>query len=222
MVLQAVHVSKTKQNVRILQDVSLEIMPAEIVTITGPSGAGKTTLLNILGTLESPDANEHTVLNLEGHSLLGRSDQTLAQLRNQSLGFVFQHHGLLDEFTALENVMLPGIIAKRPMKALNEQAQELLARLGLAHRLAHKPQALSGGEQQRVAVARALINTPRIILADEPSGNLDTPNAHQLHDLFLELASQLNCAFVVVTHNADLAKKAHRTLILRDGKMVAH
>ncbi|MGA0011547.1 MAG: ABC transporter ATP-binding protein [Flavobacteriaceae bacterium] len=220
MVLKASHVYKTKQNVRILEDISLTVSAAEIVAITGPSGAGKSTLLQILGTLEPPDSRENTSILLEDHSLLGLSDSALAQLRNRSIGFIFQHHGLLSEFNALENVMLPGLIAKKPQKEIKEQAHYLLERLGLSHRLTHKPQALSGGEQQRVAVARALINNPKLVLADEPSGNLDSPNAYQLHELFYELVESLNCAFVVVTHNEELASKAHRILKLRDGRMV--
>lgn len=220
MVLKASHVYKTKQNVRILEDISLTVSAAEIVAITGPSGAGKSTLLQILGTLEPPDSRENTSILLEDHSLLGLSDRALAQLRNRSIGFIFQHHGLLSEFNALENVMLPGLIAKKPQKEIKEQAHYLLERLGLSHRLTHKPQALSGGEQQRVAVARALINNPKLVLADEPSGNLDSPNAYQLHELFYELVESLNCAFVVVTHNEELASKAHRILKLRDGRMV--
>lgn len=220
MVLKASHVYKTKQNVRILEDISLTVSSAEIVAITGPSGAGKSTLLQILGTLEPPDSRENTSILLGDRSLLGLSDSALAQLRNRSIGFVFQHHGLLSEFNALENVMLPGLIAKRPQKELKEQALYLLERLGLSHRLTHKPQALSGGEQQRVAVARALINDPKLVLADEPSGNLDSPNAYQLHELFHELVENLHCAFVVVTHNEELASKAHRILKLRDGRMV--
>lgn len=220
MVLKASHVYKTKQNVRILEDISLTVSAAEIVAITGPSGAGKSTLLQILGTLEPPDSRENTSILLEDHSLLGLSDSALAQLRNRSIGFIFQHHGLLSEFNAVENVMLPGLIAKKPQKEIKEQAHYLLERLGLSHRLTHKPQALSGGEQQRVAVARALINNPKLVLADEPSGNLDSPNAYQLHELFYELVESLNCAFVVVTHNEELASKAHRILKLRDGRMV--
>ena len=220
MVLKASHVYKTKQNVRILEDISLTVSAAEIVAITGPSGAGKSTLLQILGTLEPPDSRENTSILLENRSLLGLSDSALAQLRNRSIGFIFQHHGLLSEFNALENVMLPGLIAKKPKKEIKEQAYYLLERLGLSHRLTHKPQALSGGEQQRVAVARALINNPKLVLADEPSGNLDSPNAYQLHELFYELVESLNCAFVVVTHNEELASKAHRILKLRDGRMV--
>ena len=219
MVLKASHVFKTKQNVRILEDVSLEVMPAEIVAITGPSGAGKTTLLNILGTLESPDVHTQTGLWLEERSLLHLPDNSLAKIRNHSIGFVFQHHGLLTELNALENVLLPGMIAKKETKELKEHALYLLDRLGLSHRKLHKPQALSGGEQQRVAVARALINHPKIVLADEPSGNLDSPNARQLHDLFHELVETLKCAFIVVTHNNELAKNAHRILKLQDGKM---
>ena len=220
MVLKASHVYKSKQNVRILEDISLTVSSSEIVAITGPSGAGKSTLLQILGTLEPPDSRENTSIFLEDRSLLGLSDSVLAQLRNRSIGFVFQHHGLLSEFNALENVMLPGLIAKRPQKELKEQACYLLESLGLSHRLTHKPQALSGGEQQRVAVARALINDPKLVLADEPSGNLDSPNAYQLHELFHELVESLHCAFVVVTHNEELASKAHRILKLRDGRMV--
>ncbi len=219
MLLKASHIYKTKQHVNILHDVSLELNASEIVAITGPSGAGKTTLLNILGTLEQPDKHPNTSIEFDGRSLLTLNEQQLAEVRNQSIGFVFQHHGLLEEFTALENICIPGLIMKKPKKMVQEYAYELLETLGLSHRSDHKPQALSGGEKQRIAVARALINHPKMVLADEPSGNLDTPNALLLHDLFYQLVDQLKCAFLVVTHNEEIAQKSDRILVLRDGKM---
>ena len=219
MLLKASHIYKSKQEVDILKDVNLELYSSEIVAITGPSGAGKTTLLNILGTLEKPNQRTDTTLDFNGSSLLTLSEQQLAKLRNQSIGFVFQHHGLLEEFTALENICIPGLIMKKPKKVVQEYAYELLETLGLTHRAHHKPQALSGGEKQRIAVARALINDPKMVLADEPSGNLDTPNALQLHDLFHQLVDQLKCAFLVVTHNDEIARKSDRILVLRDGEM---
>ena len=219
MLLKASHIFKTKQHVNILHDVNLELNASEIVAITGPSGAGKTTLLNILGTLEQPDKHPITSIEFDGRSLLTLNEQQLAELRNQSIGFVFQHHGLLEEFTALENICIPGLIMKKPKKMVQEYAYELLETLGLSHRSDHKPQALSGGEKQRIAVARALINHPKMVLADEPSGNLDTPNALLLHDLFYQLVDQFKCAFLVVTHNEEIAQKSDRILVLRDGKM---
>lgn len=219
MLLKASHIFKTKQHVDILNDVSLALNASEIVAITGPSGAGKTTLLNILGTLEQPDKHPNTSLEFDGRSLLGLNEQQLAEVRNQSIGFIFQHHGLLEEFTALENICLPGLIMKTPQKRVQEYAHELLDTLGLSHRSNHKPQALSGGEKQRIAVARALINHPKLVLADEPSGNLDSPNALQLHELFHQLVDQLKCSFLVVTHNQEIAQKSDRILVLRDGKM---
>lgn len=219
MLLKASHIFKTKQHVDILNDVSLALNASEIVAITGPSGAGKTTLLNILGTLEQPDKHPNTSLEFDGRSLLALNEQQLAEVRNQSIGFIFQHHGLLEEFTALENICLPGLIMKTPQKLVQEYAHELLDTLGLSHRSNHKPQALSGGEKQRIAVARALINHPKLVLADEPSGNLDSPNALQLHELFHQLVDQLKCSFLVVTHNQEIAQKSDRILVLRDGKM---
>ena len=219
MLLKASHIFKTKQHVDILNDVSLALNASEIVAITGPSGAGKTTLLNILGTLERPDKHPNTSLEFDGRSLLALNEQQLAEVRNQSIGFIFQHHGLLEEFTALENICLPGLILKTPQKRVQEYAHELLDILGLSHRSNHKPQALSGGEKQRIAVARALINHPKLVLADEPSGNLDSPNALQLHELFRQLVDQLKCSFLVVTHNQEIAQKSDRILVLRDGKM---
>ena len=219
MLLKASHIFKTKQHVDILNDVSLALNASEIVAITGPSGAGKTTLLNILGTLERPDKHPNTSLEFDGRSLLALNEQQLAEVRNQSIGFIFQHHGLLEEFTALENICLPGLILKTPQKRVQKYAHELLDILGLSHRSNHKPQALSGGEKQRIAVARALINHPKLVLADEPSGNLDSPNALQLHELFRQLVDQLKCSFLVVTHNQEIAQKSDRILVLRDGKM---
>ena len=186
---------------------------------SGFLGAGKTTLLHILGTLDKPNSNYESKLYYNGinTSLLGEKE--LSKFRNQNIGFIFQFHELLPEFTALENVCIPGWIGKRKQKELKQSAEELLNLIGLSDRLNHKPQELSGGEQQRVAVARALINQPKIILADEPSGNLDTENANALHKLFFEVRDKFGTSFVIVTHNESLANMADRKIILRDGEI---
>lgn len=195
----------------------MEVKKGEIVSIVGASGAGKSTLLHILGTLDKPDQGE---LTLDGQDLLKLTPNQLSRFRNQEVGFIFQFHNLLPEFTALENVCLPGFIAKKDKVDVEGYAAKLLDLLGLQEREHHKPSQLSGGEQQRTAVARALINQPEIVFADEPSGNLDSKNANELHDLFFRLRKDLGQTFVIVTHNEELALKADRTLEIRDGQIV--
>ncbi|MCX8019755.1 MAG: ABC transporter ATP-binding protein [Chitinophagaceae bacterium] len=198
----------------VLKGVNLEVRKSEIVSIVGPSGSGKSTLLHILGTLDKPDAGEVLIHGISVTSLTGKK---LAAFRNRHIGFVFQFHHLLPEFTALENVCIPGWLGQGKKKEVQQKATELLALLGLGERLHHKPAQLSGGEQQRVAVARALINQPDIILADEPSGNLDSQNAGELHRLFLSLRDQFKQTFLIVTHNEELAKLSDRILHMKDG-----
>lgn len=212
---EAIH--KRFGELEILKGVDLEIKEAEIVSIVGSSGAGKTTLLTILGTLDRPSAGKVRINNEEVSKL---SDKKLAAFRNQNIGFVFQFHQLLPEFTAIENVCIPALIANKNKKETELRAEELLDLFGLKARLQHKPSELSGGEQQRVAVARALINNPKVIFADEPSGNLDSKNAEELHQLFFKLRDNFKQTFVIVTHNAELARMADRTLTMRDGKIV--
>lgn len=210
---------KTYGQVAVLKGLDLTIAKGEVVSIVGASGAGKTTLLQILGTLDSPDpiTQEVTIMN---ESLAGLNKKMLAAFRNKHLGFIFQFHQLLPEFTALENVCIPGFIAGTPKDQVISKAKELLAYLGLSHREDHKPNELSGGEQQRAAVARALINNPAIILADEPSGNLDSKAAQNLHELFFELRDKYGQTFVIVTHNETLANMADRKLTMKDGRIV--
>ncbi len=214
--LKATGVQKQYGNLHVLKGVDIELNKGEIVSIVGSSGAGKSTLLHILGTLDKPDAgsiilNEQRVDQLKG--------KKLAAFRNMHIGFVFQFHHLLPEFTALENVCIPGWIAGRNRKDISTQATELLRLLGLHDRAEHKPNELSGGEQQRVAVARALINTPSVIMADEPTGNLDSANAKELHNLFVGLRDRLQQTFLIVTHNEELAKVSDRILHMKDGLM---
>lgn len=218
-IIQAKNISKSFGELQVLKGVNVAIRKAEVVAITGPSGAGKTTLLQLLGSLSSPDTSENASLVIQGTDILQLNAKALAAFRNQNLGFVFQFHELLDEFTALENVMMPGLIQGKKQSELKEKAQKLLQRLGVDHRLDHKPNSLSGGEQQRVAVARALMNDPAIIFADEPSGNLDSQNAAALHELFFELRDELQQTFVIVTHNKSLAAMADRTIQLVDGNI---
>ena len=197
-----------------LKGVNFTIKKGEIVSVVGASGAGKTTLLQILGTLDRADGGD---IIFENKSTSALSKKDLAQFRNQNIGFVFQFHHLLPEFTAFENVCLPGYIGKRNKKEVEKRAKELLIQLGLEDRIEHKPNEMSGGEQQRVSVARALINDPALILADEPSGNLDSKTAKELHQLFFDLRDKFQQTFVIVTHNEDLAKMADRTLVMKDG-----
>ncbi len=220
-IITAKQLRKSYGDLTVLKGVDLSIQKGEVVAITGPSGAGKTTLLQILGTLSSPDNTPSTTLKIDQSEVLGLKDSALARFRNESLGFVFQFHELLDEFTALENVMMPALIQGKKKAAIKEKAMGLLQRLGVDHRMDHKPNSLSGGEQQRIAVARALMNDPAIIFADEPSGNLDSQNADALHQLFFDLRDELKQTFVIVTHNKTLANMADRTIHLVDGEIVA-
>jgi lipoprotein-releasing system ATP-binding protein len=211
------NIQKRYGAVEVLKGVDIEIQKGEIVSIVGPSGSGKSTLLHILGTLDRPDIGTVNMNNTAISSLNGKK---LAAFRNKHIGFVFQFHHLLPEFTALENVCIPGWLAGRKKKEVEEKAIELLNMLGLSHRMENKPNQLSGGEQQRVAVARALINNPDIIFADEPTGNLDTANAKDLHQLFFDLRKQFNQTFLIVTHNEELARLSDRVLHMKDGKIV--
>ncbi len=214
----AQNIHKQFNDLEILKGVNLEIKQGEIVSIVGSSGAGKTTLLTILGTLDRPSSG---TLSFNGEDVSRLSDKKLAAFRNQNIGFVFQFHQLLPEFTALENICIPALIAKKSKKESEKRATELLEIFNLNHRAQHKPSELSGGEQQRIAVARALINHPKVIFADEPSGNLDSKNAAELHDLFFKLREEFKQTFVIVTHNAEFASKADRTLTMRDGKIIS-
>ncbi|MVO10326.1 ATP-binding cassette domain-containing protein [Flavobacterium sp. TP390] len=219
--IKATNLHKYYGSLHVLKGVDLHIKKGEIVSIVGASGAGKTTLLQILGTLDKPDAASGTYLEINGEEVTPMKDKNLSRFRNQHLGFIFQFHQLLPEFTALENVFIPGLIAKRDKKEVESEAKKLLDYLGLSHRLHHKPSELSGGEQQRVAVARALINKPAVIFADEPSGNLDTNSAENLHQLFFKLRDEFGQTFVIVTHNEDLANMADRKLTMVDGNIKA-
>jgi lipoprotein-releasing system ATP-binding protein len=210
-------IHKKYETLHVLQGVSMEVQRGEVVSLVGASGAGKSTLLHLLGTLDIPDAGEVWLNDVQVSRLKGKA---LAQFRNQHIGFIFQFHHLLPEFTALENVCIPGWLGKRPQRQVKERAAGLLERLGLKDRMEHKPSALSGGEQQRVSVARALINQPDIILADEPSGNLDSVNARALHQLFFDLRAEMNQTFLIVTHNEELAAQCNRTIHMKDGKIV--
>lgn len=201
----------------VLKGVDIHIEKGEVVSISGSSGAGKSTLLHILGTLDHPDTGTVTLAGERIDQLKGKS---LAAFRNRHIGFIFQFHHLLPEFTALENICIPGWIAGTRKKEVTKRATELLTMLGLENRSDHKPQQLSGGEQQRVAVARALINNPSIIMADEPTGNLDSTNASELHKLFIDLRNQFRQTFLIVTHNEELAQQCDRTLHMKDGKIV--
>ena len=208
---------KSYGSLEVLKGVDLEISKGEIVSIVGASGAGKSTLLHLLGTLDRPDRGE---LFLYDQNLLQLQGDELAEFRNSRIGFIFQFHNLLPEFTALENICIPGFIQGREEKELKQRAEELAEILGIRHRLEHKPSELSGGEQQRVAVARALINSPDLVFADEPSGNLDTSNARALHDLFFKLRDTFQLSFVLVTHNEELATMADRKVVMKDGRIV--
>ncbi len=212
--IKAASVYKSYGKLEVLKGVSLHITKGELISIVGASGAGKTTLLHILGTLDTLDKG---TLEMNGTLISKLNQKKLAAFRNKNIGFVFQFHHLLPEFTALENVCIPGFIAGDPKTKVEARAKELLSFLGLTDRMDHKPAELSGGEQQRVAVARALINSPAVILADEPSGNLDSATAKELHHLFFKLRNELNQTFVIVTHNEELADMADRKLIMKDG-----
>tara|TARA_R110002049_G_scaffold67310_2_gene174919 strand:+ start:3495 stop:4154 length:660 start_codon:yes stop_codon:yes gene_type:complete len=214
------NIHKYYGDVEVLKGVDLHVKKGEIVAIVGPSGAGKTTLLQILGTLDKPLKDQDFELSLNNISLKNLSDKELSSFRNNHIGFIFQFHQLLPEFTALENVCIPAFIGKKPKKETETKAKEILEFLGLSHRINHKPSELSGGEQQRVAVARALINNPSVILADEPSGNLDSESAKNLHELFFKLRDKFGQTFVLVTHNEELAEMADRKLTMKDGKII--
>ena len=215
--LRATGIQKSYNQLQVLKSINLEIAKGEIVAIVGASGAGKSTLLHILGTLDTPDQGKVIINDTD---VFAQSSKSLAAFRNKSIGFVFQFHNLLPEFTALENVMIPGYIAGTSDKAVRDKANELLDMLGLSARKHHKPSELSGGEQQRTAVARALINSPDLILADEPSGNLDSKNAVDLHNLFFQLRKDLGQTFIIVTHNPDLSLMVDRKFEIRDGQIV--
>lgn len=215
--IQAQGIERRFGSLQVLHQVSLEVQAGEIVSISGRSGAGKSTLLHILGTLDRPDAGQ---IRIDGEEISGLSDKALSQFRNKHIGFVFQFHHLLPEFTAEENLMIPWLIQGKAEAKARQKARELLDLLGLKERFQHKPNALSGGEQQRVAVARALMNDPKVVFADEPSGNLDSQTAEQLHHLFFKLRKELGQTFVIVTHNQELAGMTDRNIEMRDGRIL--
>ena len=217
-ILLAKNISKSFEGTKVLKEINLSINQGEIISISGPSGAGKTTLLNILGTIETPDDDNDSKLMICERDIFGLNDKELSNFRNKNIGFVFQFHELLPEFTCLENVCLPAWIGKN--NNIKERAISLFKELGLIDKLDKKPATLSGGERQRVSVARALINNPKIILADEPSGNLDSKNSEILYDIFFDLRKKINCTFIIVTHNQSLAKKADRQIVINDGKII--
>ncbi|MCV9926964.1 ABC transporter ATP-binding protein [Flavobacterium sp. LS1R49] len=219
--IQAKNIHKFYDQLEVLKGVDLHIKKGEIVSIVGASGAGKTTLLQILGTLDKPAIDSTTSLTINNENILKLSDKTLSKFRNLNLGFIFQFHQLLPEFTALENVCIPAYIAGKKPSETEAEAKKLLEYLGLSHRINHKPNELSGGEQQRVAVARALINKPDVIFADEPSGNLDTHSAENLHQLFFQLRDEFGQTFVIVTHNEELANMADRKIVMVDGQIIS-
>lgn len=215
--LKGENISKFYGELQVLKNVSIEVKKGEVLAIIGSSGAGKSTLLHILGTLDKPDSGTYYI---DDENILNKNEKQLAHFRNEKIGFVFQFHHLLPEFTALENVCIPAFIKGISTPKAEKRAKELLDFLGLKGRYQHKPSELSGGEQQRVAVARALMNEPTIVMADEPSGNLDSVNSEQLHQLFFDLRDEFQQTFVIVTHNKDLAGMADRTLIMKDGEIV--
>lgn len=212
--IKAENIHKSFGSLEVLKGVTLNIKPSEVVSIVGPSGAGKTTLLQILGTLSKPDSG---TLTIDGNQIEKLGDNALSDFRNRKIGFVFQFHHLLPEFTALENVMIPALIARRDRREVEREALELLKMMELADRITHKPSALSGGEQQRVAIARALINRPALLLADEPSGNLDSKNRDHIHSLFFRLREEFGQTTLIVTHDESLAAMADRKISMRDG-----
>ncbi|HOY41437.1 MAG TPA: ABC transporter ATP-binding protein [Chitinophagales bacterium] len=217
--ISCANIHKSYEQLQVLKGVSLEITKGDLVCIVGPSGAGKSTLLHIIGTLDKADSGTVTINNQQISSL---KDNELSDFRNQYLGFVFQFHHLLPEFTAIENVSIPAFIAKKNEAETKKRAKELLDFLGLKDRLNHKPNELSGGEQQRVSVARALMNQPLVILADEPTGNLDTERSEELHQLFFDLKKEFNQTFIIVTHNDLLADKADKKFVMKDGLIISH
>ncbi|MEE1898749.1 ATP-binding cassette domain-containing protein [Flavobacterium rakeshii] len=219
--IQAKNIHKYYDSLHVLKGVDLHIKKGEVVSIVGASGAGKTTLLQILGTLDKPKSENGTSLLIDGEDVLNMKDKALSKFRNLKLGFIFQFHQLFPEFTALENVCIPAFIAGKQKAETEAEAKKLLEYLGLSHRINHKPGELSGGEQQRVAVARALINKPAVIFADEPSGNLDTHSAENLHNLFFKLRDEMGQTFVIVTHNEELANMADRKLVMSDGQIIS-
>ena len=216
--IQAENINKSFGSLDVLKDVSIHIKSGEVVSIVGASGAGKTTLLQILGTLDQADSGK---VKYGDQDIQNFNSAQLAEFRNKNIGFVFQFHHLLPEFTALENVCIPGLIGKRNKSELENEAKEILTFLGLGERLNHKPSELSGGEQQRVAVARAIINKPAVVFADEPSGNLDSQTADELHKLFFSLRDKYNQTIVIVTHNRELANMSDRIISMRDGKILS-
>jgi lipoprotein-releasing system ATP-binding protein len=218
--IKAKHISKHYGELKVLDNINLEIQQKEIISIVGPSGVGKTTLLQILGTLEQPDQNKDSFLEINGQQINGLKKKALARFRNENIGFIFQFHQLLPEFSAIENICIPAFIKNTSRVDAEKKAMELLGYLDLKYRANHKPNELSGGEQQRVAVARALINRPKVIFADEPSGNLDSASANKLHQLFLKLRDEFDQTFVIVTHNEELADMADRKLEMKDGQFV--
>jgi lipoprotein-releasing system ATP-binding protein len=218
--IKAENIHKSYNDLHVLKGVGLHIPKSEIVSIVGASGAGKTTLLQILGTLEKPDRKKESVLRVNDVDVYGLNSRELARFRNNNIGFIFQFHQLLPEFTALENICIPAFIGQRSKSEAEKRAKELLGFLGLSKRADHKPAEMSGGEQQRVAVARSLINNPGVIFADEPSGNLDSESAENLHKLFFDLREEFGQTFVIVTHNEELANMADRKLTMVDGKIL--
>jgi lipoprotein-releasing system ATP-binding protein len=214
MMVQVSGLHKSYGQLKVLKGIDLAVKKGEVISIVGASGAGKSTLLHIIGTLDVPDQGK---VLIDGEDVFTRPSKSLAAFRNQAIGFVFQFHNLLPEFSALENVMIPGLIGKRDVNQVKQKATDVMDLLGLGHRLEHKPSELSGGEQQRAAVARALINDPALILADEPSGNLDSKNAVELHQLFFDLRKKFNQTFIIVTHNQEFAAMADRKVEIRDG-----
>lgn len=217
-IVKTIDVCKSFGSLQVLRGVSLDVYPSEIVAVVGASGAGKTTLLQILGTLSKADSGS---LFLDGVELQSLGEKRLAELRNRKIGFVFQFHHLLAEFDAVENVALPGYIAGRDRAEVNARAVELLSAVGMGHRLGHKPAELSGGEQQRVAIARALINSPAVVLADEPSGNLDSVTKAEIHNLFFDLRDKFGQTFIIVTHDEGLAALADRKIVMKDGQIIS-